>query len=153
MQHKLFGVFYTLICFFGSMLLAFGAEFLVEDKYVFMGLIVLSLAFLIFGIILCAERKNLFPFYWEIIATEIIITLLILPTGLLKKFLEFRNQFDYYWEIDWFKGLQWVSYIIVPALALFLLAIVTGIMDFFRYLSEQGVFESKEEDKDKVRFL
>lgn len=154
MQHKFFGVFYTLICFFGSMLLAFGAEFLVDMNWVGILLIVLSLFFLILGIVLCAKRKiKLFPFYWEIIATEIILAVLIISTGLWEKFIDFRNQFNYYWWEGWLRGIQWVLYPIVPALALFLLAIVTGIMDFFRYLSEQGVFESKEEDKNKVRFL
>lgn len=148
MHRKFFGVFYTLICFFGSMLLAFGAEFLVDANCVFFGLIALSSFFLIFGIVLCAKRKiNLFPFYWEIIVTEIILTVLILPTGIMEKFIVFRGRF----HSDW--GIVWVVYIIVPALALFLLAVITGTMDFFRYLSEQGVFESKEEDKDKVRFL
>ncbi len=146
MQHKFFGVFYTLICFFGSMLIAFGAEFLVDANCVFFGLIFLSLFFLIFGIVLCAKRKvNLFPFYWEVIVTEIILAVLVLPTGFLEKFIEFRGRF----HSDW--GIIWVIYMIVPAIALFLLAIITGMMDFFRYLSEQGVFEVKEEDK--VRFL
>lgn len=154
MLRKFFGVFFTLICFFGSMLLAFSAEFLMDWEIVCILLIGISLAIFIFGIILCKKRKiNLFPFYWEIISTEIILVVLIIPTGLLEKFIDFRNQFDYYWWEGWFRGIQWILYPIFPALALFLLAIVAGIMDFFRYLSEQGVFESKEEDKDKIRFL
>lgn len=154
MSNKFFGIFFTLICFFGSMLLAFGAEFLVDRDCVCWGLTVLSLFILILGIVLCAKRKiKLFPFYWEIIATEIILAVLIIPTGLLENFIEFRDRFDYYWESGWIKGLHWIIYMIIPAFALFLLAIVTGIMDFCRYLSEQGVFESKDENKDKVRFL
>lgn len=149
MFQKFFGVFYTLICFFGSMLLAFGAEFLVEDKYVFLGLIFLSFFILIFGIIFCMRRiTKLFPLYWEIIATEIVLILLIVPTGLWEKFIMFRDQFDYYWYQGWIKGIQWVLYPIGPALALFLLAIITGIMDFFYRTSRKRHFVGEDESKE-----
>lgn len=133
MLRKFFGVFYTLICFFGSMLLAFGAEFLMDANCVFFGLIALSLFFLIFGIVLCVKRKiNLSSFYWEIIVTEIILAVLILPTGLFEEFILFRDRF----HSDW--GIIWVVYLIVPALSLLLLAIISGIIDFFLYLSDSS---------------
>lgn len=63
MLRKFFGVFFTLICFFGSMLLAFSAEFLMDWEIVCILLIGISLAIFIFGIILCKKRKiNLFHF-------------------------------------------------------------------------------------------
>lgn len=158
MQHKLFGVFYTLICFFGSMLLAFGAEFLVDsnsNNWVYLGLIVLSLFFLILGIVLCAKRKiNLFLFYWEIIATEIILYVLIFPTGLFYLFIQ--NRIVHRWEGWFLRGYQWAIYPCIPALSFFLLAIITGIMDYIRYLSERRMFKSKEENeenKDKTGYL
>lgn len=152
MLKKFFGVFFTLICFFGSMLLAFGAEFLMEDIIIFFLLIGISLGFFIFGIVICKKRKvNTTTFYWEIIITEIILAVVIIPTGLLEKFI--LNRIVHSWETNFFTGIQWIVYPCISALFLFLLAIVTGLMDFFRYLSEQGVFESKDENKDKVRFL
>lgn len=133
MLRKFFGVFYTLICFFGSMLLAFGAEFLMDANCVFFGLIALSLFFLIFGIVLCVKRKiNLSSFYWEIIVTEIILAVLILPTGFFEKFILFRDRF----HSDW--GIIWVVYLIVPAFSLLLLAIISGVIDFFLYLSDSS---------------
>ncbi len=136
MLRKFFGVFYTLICFFGSMLLAFGAEFLMDANCVFFGLIALSLFFLIFGIVLCVKRKiNLSSFYWEIIATEIILAVLILPTGFFEKFILFRDRF----HSDW--GIIWVVYLIVPSFSLLLLAMISGVINLFCYLSKQKVNE------------
>lgn len=129
------GVLFTLVFFFGTMLIAFAAEFLVDVDIVALGLIGISIGFLIFGIILCKKRKlDCLRFCIEIIATEIILTVLILPTGLLEKFVEFRNQFDYYWEFGWFKGIQWVLYPCIPAVFLFLLALIAGLIHLFRYI-------------------
>lgn len=129
------GVLFTLIFFFGTMLIAFAAEFLADVSVVALGLIGISLGFLIFGIILCIMRKfNCLEFCGEIIVTEIVLAVLILPTGLLGKFVEFRNQFDYYWEFGWFKGIQWVFYPCIPAVFLFLLALIAGLMHLFRYI-------------------
>lgn len=131
MFQKFFGVIYTLICFFVSMLLAFGAEFLVDANCVFFGLIFLSLGFLILGIVLCKKGKfDLLIFCVEIITTEFILAVIIIPTGLWEKFIIFRDQF----HSDW--GLIWVVYPIVPAIALFLLAVISGGMGFFGKLSD-----------------
>lgn len=83
----------------------------------------------------------------EIIITEFILTVILLPTGLLEKFVLFRDKF----HSDW--GIIWAVYLIIPAVFLFLLAIISGIMGYFRYISEKGVFESKEEYKNKLKFL
>lgn len=131
MKSKLFGVFYALFSFFFLMILAFGAEFLVSANIVFFGLVFLSLIFLIFGIIICVKRKiNPCSFYFGIIITEIILFVLIIPTGFLEKFILFRDKF----HSDW--GIIWIVYLIVPAVALFLLAIAAGIIDSFHYLSD-----------------
>lgn len=131
MFKKLFGVFFTLISFFGSMLLAFGAEFLVDVNCVFFGLIFLSLGFLILGIVLCKKGKfDLLIFCVEIIITEFILAVIIIPTGLWEKFIIFRDQF----HSDW--GLIWVVYPFFPAIALFLIAVISGVMGYFRYLSK-----------------
>lgn len=130
---KFRGVLFTLVFFFGTMLIAFAAEFLVTAEVVALGLIGISLGFLIYGIILCTKRKlDCLRFCIEIIVTEIVLTVLILPTGLLEKFVDFRNQFDYYWEFGWFKGIQWVLYPCIPAVFLFLLALIAGLMHLFR---------------------
>lgn len=135
LSKKFPGILFTLVFFFGTMLIAFAAEFLADCDVVALGLIGISLGFLIFGVILCKKRKlDCLRFCIEIIVTEIVLAVLILPTGLLEKFVEFRNQFDYYWEAGWLKGLQWVLYPCIPAVFLFLLALIAGFMYLFRHI-------------------
>ena len=129
------GVLFTLIFFFGTMLIAFGAEFLVSDTAVFFGLIGISIGYLIFCILLFKKRRlDCLKFCGESIVTVIILAVLILPTGFLEKFIEFRNQFDYYWEGSWFKGLQWIFYPFVPAIFLLLLTLIACGMSLYRYI-------------------
>lgn len=133
LSKKFPGVLFTLVFFFGTMLIAFAAEFLADWNVVALGLIGISLGFLIFGIILCIKRKfNCLEFCGEIIVTEIVLAVLILPTGLLGEFVEFRNQFEHYWEYGWLKGIQWAFYPCIPAVFLFLLALIAGFMHLFR---------------------
>lgn len=135
LSKKFPGVLFTLVFFFGTMLIAFAAEFLADWNVVALGLIGISLGFLIFGIILCIKRKfNCLEFCGEIIVTEIVLAVLILPTGLLGEFVEFRNQFEHYWEYGWLKGIQWVFYPCIPAVFLFLLALIAGLIHLFRYI-------------------
>lgn len=132
---KFSGVLFTLVFFFGTMLIAFGTEFLVTNEVVFLGLIGISIVYLIFCIILFKKRKlDCLKFCGQSIVTIIILAVLILPTGVFEKFVDFRNQFDYYWEDGWFKGLQWVLYPCVPAASLLLLTLIACGMSLYRYI-------------------
>lgn len=129
------GVLFTLVFFFGTMLIAFGTEFLVTAEVVFLVLVGISIVYLIFCIILFKKRKlDCLKFCGESIVTIIILAVFILPTGVFEKFVEFRNQFDYYWDKGWLKGLQWVFYLCVPAAFLLLLTLIACGMSLYRYI-------------------